>query len=74
MNDITFLLSLRIDSIERLENLLCVIDFIHTNFKPKIVLMESDRRKNPILQKLLYNYVDYFSLKTMIPFYIEHVG
>ncbi|MGI6218320.1 MAG: galactosyltransferase-related protein [Bacteroidaceae bacterium] len=29
--------------------------------------MESDRRKNPILQKLLYNYVDYFFFEDYDP-------
>ena len=53
LHDITFLIIVRLDSLERLENLLSVIKFLQRSFDTHIFLQECDRRPNPILQKVL---------------------
>ena len=53
LTDVTFLIPLRIDSIDRLENLLEVISFIDKHFDTNIHLLESSEFNNHILPRLL---------------------
>lgn len=55
LTDVTFLIPLRIDSIDRLENLLEVISFIDKHFDTNIHLLEASELNNHILPKLLAN-------------------
>ena len=38
LKDVTFLLLVRLDSIDRIENIMCVVDFINTNFDTNITV------------------------------------
>lgn len=53
LRDVTFLIIIRLDSLERLENLLSVIRFLKRSFETNIHLLECDRRPNPILLKVM---------------------
>lgn len=53
LNDVTFLFPMRIDTIDRLENLIEVIHFIETNCKTHIHILEASSYNNKLLPKLL---------------------
>lgn len=59
LQDFTFLILIRIDSVERLENILAVTDHLSRNFNTRIMVLEADRYNNKILQSLLNRKVDY---------------
>lgn len=53
LNDVTFLIRTRLDSISRLENLILVVEFISNNFDTQIHVHESAKYDNQLLKKLL---------------------
>lgn len=53
LQDLTFIIPVRIDSIIRLENLLMVTDYISNNFDTQIIISESSYYNNGLLPKLL---------------------
>ncbi|MDN5213734.1 galactosyltransferase-related protein [Fulvivirgaceae bacterium BMA12] len=53
LKDVTFLIPLRLDSIDRLENLLEIVDFINRNFDTYIHVLEADEYNNTLLSRLL---------------------
>jgi len=57
--DIKFLIIVRSDSIERLENILLVTDYINSSFKTSTAVMEYAAYDNGLLAKLLGNTVSY---------------
>lgn len=57
--DITFLFIVRIDSIERLENILSVIEYLNNLFDTNIILLEPDASNNQILKRLIPREVNY---------------
>ena len=59
LKDVTFLLLVRLDSIDRIENIMCVVDFINTNFDTNITVWECSYYNNGILKKLLSKNVVY---------------
>lgn len=59
LQDVTFLFRLRVDSIERLENILMVIDFISHHFDTNIHVLEAASYNNDIARKLLPQKVSY---------------
>ena len=59
LNDVTFLLLVRLDSIERLENILAATQFLTKNFKTNIQVLECTYRDNGILKKLINRSVNY---------------
>ncbi|PZX59384.1 galactosyltransferase-like protein [Algoriphagus ratkowskyi] len=59
LRDFTFLIPLRIDSVNRLENTLVTIDYILTNFDTKIHVLESSARNTRLLSRLLPKEVNY---------------
>lgn len=67
LKDFTFLILIRIDSIERLENLLAVISFIQKHFETNIQVLECASYCNGYLKKLLNKKVDYFFQKDFDP-------
>lgn len=52
--DVTFLIRIRVDSMDRLENLLMVVDYIRSHFDTHIHVMETATYKNHILENLLH--------------------
>ena len=57
--DVTFLFSQRMESIDRIENLLELIDFLTRHFNTHIHLLETAPRNNKLLEKLLPKEVKY---------------
>lgn len=55
LGDITFLIRVKIDSVDRLENLMAVTDFLSIHFKTNIHVLEVRNYNNRILEKLLPN-------------------
>jgi len=53
LSDMTFLIIVRSDSIERLENTLLVIDYISSSFMTSTLVMESAAYDNGLLKKLM---------------------
>lgn len=59
LRDVTVIMPLRIDSINRLENTMVVVDFILENFETQIKILEASNRDTGILRSLLPEEVDY---------------
>lgn len=59
LTDITFLILVRLDSINRLENILCVTDRFTHYFNTNILVREADSYNNGILQSLLNRHIRY---------------
>ncbi|MCG2588208.1 galactosyltransferase-related protein [Rhodohalobacter sulfatireducens] len=53
--DVTFLIRIKVDSMDRIENCMMVIDFLSDHFKTNIHVLEVRNYKNRILEKLLPN-------------------
>lgn len=60
LNDVTFLIPIRLDSINRLENLLLCTNFLLKNFHCKIIVLEASDYNNGIIKRLLNKNIDYF--------------
>jgi hypothetical protein len=52
-DDVTFVIPVRIDSIERLDNLIIVTNYILSYCNTNITVLEADHRNTDILRKLL---------------------
>ena len=59
LKDITFLILIRTDSIQRLENIKCVIEKISQCFDTNIYVLEVSSYQNTILRRLLKNKIRY---------------
>jgi hypothetical protein len=59
LTDVTFIIPLRIDTVDRLENTLVILDFLLGSFVSRIKILEASRRNTGILQQLLSREVDY---------------
>lgn len=59
LTDVTILFSQRMESIDRIENLLELVDFLTTHFDTNIHLLETGTHNNKILEKLLPKEVKY---------------
>ena len=57
ITDVTFLIPLRVDSIDRIENLIAVVSFITEHFKTSIHILEASTHNNGFLSKLIPNNV-----------------
>lgn len=53
LNDVTFLIPVRLDSVIRLENLIMVVDFLTTHFATRIHILEAAAYNNRLLDHLL---------------------
>ena len=60
LKDVTFIFPVRIDSIERLENLISAISCIQKHFETNILVLEASYKTNDFLQSLLPNEVEYY--------------
>lgn len=60
LKDVTFLIPLRIDTINRLENTQVVVDYLIKNFETQIRILEASSRDTGILQKLLPKDVEHY--------------
>ena len=59
LSDITFIILVRLDSIQRLENLLIVTELLNREFKTNICIREAASYNTGILQKLLKSNIRY---------------
>jgi predicted glycosyltransferase involved in capsule biosynthesis len=59
LKDVTFIIPLRIDTVNRLENTLVIVDFLLENFKTRISILEASYRETGLLRKLLPEEVDH---------------
>ena len=59
LKDVTFLVILKVDTIERLENFLTCISFLLKNFDTNIKVLEVDSFNNGIVKKLLNKRIKY---------------
>lgn len=57
--DTTFIIPVRIDSIDRLENLLFSTNYILRTFRSNIIVCEADERNTHLLERLLNPEVNY---------------
>lgn len=67
LNDLTFLIPIRIDSMIRLENALAVITYLRRRFNTRIMVLEANRYNSKILQKLLPKDVEYYFIEDKDP-------
>jgi predicted glycosyltransferase involved in capsule biosynthesis len=59
LTDITFLILVRLDSIQRLENILCVTEQLCRHFNTNVIVREADNHNNGMLKSLLSRKVRY---------------
>jgi len=59
LQDMTFLIPIRLDSIARLENLIIAVDYIEKSFVTNITVLEGSNRNNGIIQKMLGKKIKY---------------
>lgn len=59
LTDVTFLFIVRLDTIDRLENILASTQFLSSNFETKILIAEYSSHNTGILQKLLNKNISY---------------
>jgi len=67
LSDMTFQIPIRIDSIERLENLILSIQSLLKNFDTHITVLEASSYKNGIIEKMLGNKVHYLFIEDRDP-------
>lgn len=67
LEDISFLIPLRIDSVIRIENLLAIIRYIQRNFKSNITVLEASAYNNGLLKKILNHKVKYMFFEDKDP-------
>ena len=67
--ELTVLIPIRIDSVHRMENLLCVVDFLLGNFPFQVMVSEAGAYENGILRKMLPGEVSYRFTKDNDPVY-----
>ncbi|TXE06435.1 galactosyltransferase-related protein [Algoriphagus aquimarinus] len=65
LRDFTFLVPLRIDTVNRLENTLVTIDYILSNFETQVSILEASGRNSGLLNKLLPQRVNYLFVEDM---------
>ncbi len=67
LKDVTFIIPVRIDSIDRLENLIHVSNYVMTNFDTNVLIHEVSAYNNGILKQLLPNEVELAFSEDMDP-------
>ncbi|PZP47898.1 MAG: hypothetical protein DI598_10550 [Pseudopedobacter saltans] len=60
LKDVTFLIPTRIESIERLENIIAVVEHLQENFETNVMILEASPRKTFILKKCLPENVEIY--------------
>lgn len=65
LTDFTFLIPLRIDTVNRLENTLVSIDYILSNFETTVSILEASGRNTGLLNRLLPKEVNHVFLEDM---------
>lgn len=63
LKDVTFIIPVRIDTIERLENSLLVTNYLLEHFTTSIYVVEAAERNNLILKQSLHSEIQYFFIE-----------
>ena len=63
LKDFTFIIPIRVDSIERLENIITVTSYLSQYFETNIYLLEAATRNNSLLKTLLGKDIEYYYLE-----------
>lgn len=69
LEDVTFLMPVRLDSVVRIENLLATINHIYSNYTTNIYILEAASFENGIIRNLLGDKVRYQFVKDMDPIF-----
>ncbi len=67
LEDLTFLMPLKVDSVIRIENLLAVVRYLHRHFRTHIAVLEVGSYDNGLLRKLLNRDVEYTHIEDKDP-------
>ena len=67
--DVSFLIPVRIDSLERFENLLCVTTYLLSHFETNIIVLEADKENNGLLSGMLPEQVKFLFEKDLNPIF-----
>lgn len=62
LKDCTFLIPVRIDSVERLENLIKVTEYFIINLNTNIIILEAPPRRNLLLKEALHSSIEVISV------------
>lgn len=71
LQDTTFIIPLRVDTVMRLENLLMTVDLLHEHFDTKIVVMEAACYNSGIVKSLLKGKASYVFLEDKDPVFYK---
>ncbi|MDR1153632.1 MAG: hypothetical protein LBL04_02890 [Bacteroidales bacterium] len=63
LTDVTFLILVRLDSVERLENTVSVVSFLYKKYNTHIMILEVSAYNNGILKNVLKNKIEYIYYK-----------
>lgn len=69
INDVTFLIPIRLDSIERLENLMLSLKYLLKNFDTNILVLEAACYNNGFLKKILDKKIKYLYVEDKDPIF-----
>lgn len=69
LKDTSILIPVKIDTVSRLENLVCVVKFLRSYFEVKIEVLEAGPYKNLFIQNLLGESVNYTFVKDADPIF-----
>lgn len=69
LRDTSFLIPVRIDSLERFENLVSVTNYILSNFDTNIIVLEADKEDNDLLRRCLDPRVEIIFIKDHNPIF-----
>lgn len=69
LEDLTFLIPIRLDSIIRLENLIATIDYIWKSFKTHIFVLEAAPYNNNVINSILKNKIEYYFIEDKDPIF-----
>jgi len=69
LEDLTFLMPIKVDSVIRIENLLAIVRYFQRHFQTRITVLEVGAYNNGLLQKLLNKEVKYSFIEDKDPVY-----
>ncbi len=69
LKDTTFIIPVRLDSINRLENLMMVVDFLIEKFHTNIIILEASTFCNGLVKRLLPQTVNYMFYEDLDPIF-----
>ena len=52
LRDVSFIIPVRVDSLERFENIVSVTNYILSHFDTNIIVLEADREDNGLLKNI----------------------